>query len=343
MEGGRPELARARCNRQVRVTTRAQGIPSEDVFTIETAAIPEVTPGGLLVRVLYASVDPAMRGWVSEEKNYLTVPTGSVMPAHGVAEVIASDNPDWRPGDHVYGWFGWQQYAAVSAADVWWRIDLDLAPATAWLGVLGLNGLTAWVGFHHLARPRRGETVLVSSAAGAVGGVVGQLARAAGLRAVGLTGGDAKVAQACAELGYDAALNYRSADDLGAAIGAACPDGINIFFDNTAGAIADAVFPHLAAGARVVQCGTASISTWLPVPHGPRRERDMLVKRLLWHGFVLMDHADLFPQALGELGALFAAGAITARDHILDGLDHAPGAIAMLYRGENSGRLLIRP
>jgi NADPH-dependent curcumin reductase CurA len=338
-----PASLRAVRNRQVRVVARAQGIPTEAVFAVVDADIPDVPPGGVLVRILYASVDPGMRGWVSEEQNYLTVPTGEVMRAHGVAEIVASDHPDWQPGDHVYGWFGWQQFAAASAADLLWKVDLDLAPATAWLGVLGLNGLTAWVGFQHLARPEAGETILVSSAAGAVGGAVGQLARAAGLRAVGLTGDDAKVVQACAELGYDAALNYRTTDDLGAAIGALCPDGIDIFFDNTAGAIADAVFPHLAARARVIQCGTASIPNWIPVPGGPRRERDMLVKRLSWHGFIVTDHTALFPQALRELGELFAAHALTARDHILDGLDHAPGAIAMLYRGDNNGRLLVRP
>ncbi len=330
-------------NRQVRVVKRADGIPTEAVFAVGDAELPELPPGGALVRVLFASVDPGMRGWVSEEQNYLTVPTGDVMRAHGVAEIMASDHTDWQPGDHAYGWFGWQQYAAASAADLLWKVDLDVAPATAWLGVLGLNGLTAWVGFQHLARPQVGETILVSSAAGAVGGAVGQLAKVAGLRAVGLTGEDAKVAQARTELGYDATINYRTTGDLGVAIAAQCPTGIDIFFDNTAGAIADAVFPHLAPGARVIQCGTASIPGWIPVPAGPRRERDMLVKRLSWHGFIVLDYTALFPQALRELGALFAAGALTARDHVLDGLDHAPGAIAMLYRGENSGRLLIRP
>ncbi len=330
-------------NRQVRVVGRAQGIPTESLFAIEEAEMPEAPPGGALVRVLYASVDPAMRGWLSEESNYMTVLTGAVMRAHGVGEIIASNHPDWWPGDLAYGWFGWQQFAGASAAELLWKVDPNLAPASAWLGVLGLNGLTAWVGLNHLARAKAGETILVSTAAGSVGGAVGQLARAGRLRAVGLTSTDAKVANACAKLGYDAALNYRDEPDLGAAIAALCPDGINIFFDNTAGNIADAVFPHLAVGARVIQCGTASVSNWLPPPTGPRRERDLLVKRMSWHGLVVFDHASLFPQALRELAAFVADGKLTGQDHVLEGLDHAPGAIAMLYRGDNQGRLLLRP
>jgi NADPH-dependent curcumin reductase CurA len=330
-------------NRQVRVVARARGVPPASAFAIHEAEMPEAPPGGALVRVRYAAVDPAMRGWLSEEKNYMTVPNGEVMRALGVGEIIASNTPAWAPGDYVYGWFGWQRFAAAAASDLLWKADPALAPLSSWLGVLGLNGLTAWVGLNHIARASAGETILVSTAAGAVGGAVGQLARAAGLRTVGLTGTDAKVAQACAALGYDAAVNYRAEPDLGSAIAALCPEGINIFFDNTAGGIADAVFPHLAMGARVIQCGTASVSSWLPPPTGPRRERDMLVKRLSWHGFVVFDHASLFPQALRELAGFVADGKLTGQEHVLDGLDYAPGAIAMLYQGENQGRLLIRP
>jgi NADPH-dependent curcumin reductase CurA len=330
-------------NRQVRVAKRAQGIPEPGNFVIHEAEMPEIPSGGALVRVLYASVDPGMRGWLSAEKNYMTVPDGMVMRAHGVGEVIASDHVGFLPGDHVYGSFGWQQFAGAAAADMLWKVDLALAPATAWLGILGLNGLTAWVGLNHLARPRAGETLMISTAAGAVGATVGQLAKAAGLRVVGLTGSDAKVAQARAEFGYDTAINYQTESDLESAVARACPEGIHIFFDNAAGHIADAVFPSLAPGARVIQCGTASIARWLPPPEGKRRERDVLVKRLSWHGFVVTDHAALFPQALAELGALVRQGRLTGRDHVLEGLEQAPGAIAMLYRGENQGRLLIRP
>jgi NADPH-dependent curcumin reductase CurA len=297
-----------------------------------------------VVRVLNAAVDPAMRGWLSAEANYMTVPDGAVMRAHGVGEVIASDCAAWPVGALAYGWLGWQQYAAVSAADLLWPIDLKLAPAEAWLSIFGLNGLTAWLGLVHLAGPKPGDTVLVTTAAGGVGGVVGQLAKARGLRAVGLTGGPDKVARAVETLGYTAALDYRAlGDHVGPAIAEACPAGVDIFFDNTAGALADAVFPTLKVGARVIQCGTASVASWLPPPMGPRRERDMLVKRLSWRGFVAFDHQDLFPDALRDLQTLYASGQLITQDEVLEGLDQAPGAIRRLYSGENQGRLSIRP
>lgn len=329
-------------NRQVVVVKRASGIPTADVFAIIDGPMPECPPHGVLVKVLYAAVDPGMRGWLSAERNYMTVADGDVMRALAVGEVLESASSEWQVGDALVGWFGWQQYAAVPASAVLWQADTAVAPAEAWLGVFGYNGLTAWVGLQHLGRPASGETVLVSTAAGGVGGTVGQLAHAGGLRAVGLTSSDEKVALATAELGYAQALDYRAEPDLGAAIGRACPDGIDIFFDNTGGAIADAVFPHLNSGARVVQCGTAAVASWMPVPAGPRRERDVLVKRLSWHGFVILDHEAQFPAALAELKSLWTKGRLTARHHVIDGLAAAPGAIQLLYEGRNQGRLVIR-
>jgi NADPH-dependent curcumin reductase CurA len=331
-------------NRQVRVLRRATGIPTPDMFELVELPIPACPQGGVLLRVLNASVDPAMRGWLSAETNYATVPDGAVMRAHGVGAVIASDCPHWPVGAHAYGWLGWQRFAAVMPADLLWPVDLAFAPAPAWLNVFGLNGLTAWIGLVHLGRPKPGQTLLVTTAAGAVGGIVGQIASSLSVRCVGLTGGADKVARATAELGYTAAIDYRAnADHLTDAIRAACPAGIDLFYDNTAGWLADAVFPLLNTNARIIQCGTASIASWLPPPQGPRRERDMLVKRLSWHGFVAFDYADLFAQALAALRQLYAAGQLTSNDQVLDGLDQAPGAVGMLYRGENHGRLSIRP
>jgi NADPH-dependent curcumin reductase CurA len=327
-------------NKVVRVLGRARGIPGPELFELAEEPAPSCPPGGVLVRVELASVDPAMRGWLSTEKNYMTVPDGEVMRAHGVGEVLESDSPFWQPGDMVFGWLGWRQIAAVAAADIQWKIDLSIAPLPAWLNIFGLNGLTAWLGFNHLARPQSGETVLVTTAAGGVGA---QLAKAAGLRAVGVAGGETKIRRAVAEFGYAEAIDYRAEAPLAAQIAAACPKGIDIFFDNTAGALADAIFPSLNSNARVIQCGTASIASWVPVPTGPRRERDVLTKRLSWHGFVAFDHVALFPAAQAALQGLYQAGALHGRDEILQGLEQAPGAIARLYRGENDGRLSIRP
>jgi NADPH-dependent curcumin reductase CurA len=339
-----PQINPDPANLAVRVVRRAEGIPGPEVFELVHMPMPQCPPGGVLLRVLNAGVDPAMRGWLSAEKNYATVPDGEVMRALGVGEVIASRSPDWPVGAVAYGWLGWQRYAAVPAADLLWQADIGIAPPEAWLSIFGLNGLTAWLGLTHLGRAAAGETVFVTTAAGGVGGVVGQLAAAAGVRAVGLAGGPDKVARATAALGYAAAIDYRQPGlNLAAAIAAACPDGIDVFFDNTAGDLADAVFPHLNIRARVIQCGTASVASWLPPPLGPRRERDMLVKRLAWHGFVAFDHTGLFPQALAALRGLHAAGKLVSHDQVLDGLERAPGAIRMLYRGENQGRLSIRP
>jgi NADPH-dependent curcumin reductase CurA len=328
----------------VRVTKRAAGIPGPENFELVEADLPVCPAGGVLVCVMLCAVDPAMRGWLSSEANYMTVPDGAVMRSHGVGEIIASDSEKWRTGDIVFGWLGWQRYAAVSESDILWRIDTNIAPAQSWLSILGLNGLTAWVGFLHLARPMRGQTVLVTTAAGGVGSVVGQLAKAHGLRAIGITGGPEKVRRTVSEFGYDHAIDYRDKEKpISAQIAAACPAGVDIFFDNTAGDLADDVFRHLNVGARIIQCGTASIASWLPPPTGPRRERDMLVKRLSWQGFVAFDHAALFPTALQELQALYKSGKLISWDEVLEGLQNAPGAIRRLYNGENQGRLSIRP
>jgi NADPH-dependent curcumin reductase CurA len=329
-------------NRQVIVVKRAAGVPTPDVFRVQEGPVPGCPQGGVLVRVLFAAVDPAMRGWLSQERNYLTVPDGAVMRAEGIGEIIESKAPEWRVGDIAYGVFGWQQFAAVDVKRLYRRVDLGIAPAHVWLGSLGINGLTAWVGLRHYSRLRAGETVLISTAAGAVGSVVACLARASGARVVGLTGGPDKVERCIESLGCAAAIDYKATPDLAQAIAQACPAGVDVFFDNTGGAIADAAFAALNRGARIVQCGTAAVASWIPPPQGPRRERDVLVKRLSWLGFVILDHSDLFPQALDELKALYAAGQLDALTDILEGIDAAPGAIAHLYGGRNQGRLCIR-
>jgi len=328
----------------VRVTGRAAGIPGPENFALVEGEMPACPAGGVLVRVMLCAVDPAMRGWLSAEANYMTVSDGAVMRSHGVGEIIASNSEKWQVGEQVFGWLGWQRFAAVQDSDVIWRIDTKIAPAESWLSIFGLNGLTAWAGFLHLARPVAGQTVLVTTAAGGVGSVVGQLAKAHGLRAVGIAGGPEKIRRAVAQFGYEQAIDYHAADTpLSPQIAAACPAGIDIFFDNTAGHLADCVFPHLNIGARIIQCGTAAIASWLPPPTGPRRERDMLVKRLNWQGLVAFDHASLFPKALQELQELHKAGKLVAEDEVLQGLHNAPGAIQRLYRGDNQGRLSIRP
>lgn len=331
-----------RVNRQVRLKSRPTGIPQAEHFEIVATPAPEPADGEVLVRNIYLSVDPAMRGWVSAMANYAEpVPLGAVMRAGAVGRVEASRHPGFGPGDYVAGMFGWQDYVVLPGKSIQRKItETDLPVSTA-LGVLGLNGLTAYFGLLEVGQPKPGETVVVSTAAGAVGSCAGQIAKIVGCRTVGIAGGPAKVRLCQEEYRYDAAIDYK-AGDLGAALAAACPDGVDVFFDNTAGAISDAVMKHLRIGARVVICGTASIPNWEPIPPGPRVERHLLTKRARMQGMLVLDYAARYREGREQLTRWVRAGSIRYREDILDGIEHAPGAIAGLYRGENMGKRLIR-
>jgi NADPH-dependent curcumin reductase CurA len=331
-----------RVNRQVKLKARPSGIPQAEHFEIVEAPVPEPAEGQILVRNIFLSVDPAMRGWVSSVANYSEpVPIGAVMRSFTVGRVAASRHPEFRPGEFVTGMFGWQDYAAVDGISVQRRItETDLPVSTA-LGVLGLNGLTAYFAFLELGQPKPNETVVVSTAAGAVGSCVGQIAKIKGCRTVGIAGGPRKVELCRNEFGYDVALDYR-AGDLGANIAEACPNGVDVYFDNTSGEISDAVLKNLAVGARVIICGTASVASWNPAPLGPRVERHLLVKRARMQGFLLFDYVDRYAEGLRQLTEWIRGGRIHYREDILDGIEQAPGSIAGLYRGDNLGKRLIR-
>ena len=330
-------------NRQVVLASRPVGIPRAEHFRIREEPRPQPEQGCFLVRNLYLSVDPAMRGWVNAAANYSDpVGVGDVMRAIAVGEVIESRHPEYEDGEIVCGLFGWQEFAVSDGGDVWFRHDPDSAPASTALGVLGIAGLTAYFGLLEVGCPRPGDTVVVSTAAGAVGSAVGQIAKIAGCRVVGIAGGPEKTRRCLDEFGYDAAIDYR-ADGLDAALGEACPRGVDVYFDNTSGEISDAVHRRLAPRARIVVCGTAAVSSWDPWPAGARVERHILVKRARMEGFLLFDFADRFAEARARLLEWVDAGTLRYREHVLDGLESAPGAIAMLYAGENTGKLLIRP
>lgn len=333
---------RARVNYQVLLKARPAAIPHAEHFEIVERPVPTIGDGQILVRNRYLSVDPAMRGWVSAVANYSEpVAIGAVMRSLAAGRVEESKHPEFRPGDLVTGWFGWQDYAAVDSRAVESRVTETDLPLSAALGVLGLNGITAYFGLLDVCQVRSGDTVVVSTAAGAVGSCVGQIAKVKGCRTVGIAGGAQKVQLCREEFGYDVAIDYKR-DDLDAALAAACPDGVDVYYDNTAGAISDAVYRCLRVGARVAICGTASIQSWDPVPQGPRIERHLLVKRARVQGFVIFDYASRFAEARAALAQWVRSGAIRYREDILEGIDRAPGAIAGLYRGENLGKRLIR-
>jgi NADPH-dependent curcumin reductase CurA len=256
--------------------------------------------------------------------------------------VIESRHPDYAPGDCVCGTFGWQLYAVSDGENVMRKLGTDEAKPSLALGVLGLNGLTAYFGLLDTCNPQAGETVVVSTAAGAVGSCVGQIAKIKGCRTVGIAGGPDKVARCLNEFGYDAAIDYQNTNDLGGELSAACPDGVNVYFDNTCGPISDAVFERLALHARITVCGTASLQEWDPIPMGPRVHRQLLVARARMTGFLIHDYKARIGEAVARLSAWTDSGALVSREHVLDGIDHAPGAIRMLYRGENTGKLIIK-
>lgn len=329
-------------NRRVVLATRPTGIAQAEHFRIESAPHEPLGAGMIRVRNSHLSVDPAMRGWIADMAGYAQpVPLGAVMRALAVGKVTESDANAFRVGDVVTGWFGWQDEAVV-APDVVVRkvIESDL-PRSLALGVLGINGVTAHLALTRIGQPKPGETVLVSTAAGSVGSAVGQIARLLGCRTVGIAGGIAKAAQCLDRFGYDAAIDYK-AGDPGPAIEAACPDGIDVYFDNTAGAISDAVYPRLALRSRVVVCGTASISTWDPWPSGPRVERHLLVKRARMEGFVIFDHMDAYEASVAQLAEWVRGGELRYVEDILDGIEACPDALAGLYRGENTGKRIVR-
>lgn len=335
-----PTISHPARNRRVLLTTRPAGVPQAGDFTLDEADIPRPADGQLLIRNIYLSADPAQRGWASSEANYSApVPLGAPMRALAVGQVLESRAPGYATGDLLYGFFGWQDYAAVDPAAVLHRCTEDL-PLDAFGSLLGINGITAWLALTLCGRPVAGDTLVVSTAAGSVGSFVGQIGKGLGCRTVGLTGDDAKVARCRTRFGYDVAINYRSAA-LTAAVTEAAPTGVNVYYDNTGGAILDTVLRRMAVGGRVVQCGTAAIGSWTPQPNGPRNEREILTRRLAWSGFVIFDHLPDYARAAGALADLWAKGSIVYDTDLDRGIETAPGAIAALYAGENTGKRLI--
>ncbi len=329
-------------NRQILLKARPDGIPLAEHFELVASPLPALQPGELLVRNDFLSVDPAMRGWVSAVDNYAQpVAIGDVMRSFTAGEVVASNHPGFAVGDYVMGQLGWQEYARTDGSAITRKVvEADL-PLSLALGVLGLNGITAYLGLLEVGQPRPGDTVVVSTAAGAVGSAVGQIAQIEDCRAVGIAGGPAKVQLCLEEFGYDAAIDYK-APGFEAALDTACPHGVDVYFDNTAGPISDTVLGRLAVGARVVVCGTASISSWDPWPSGGRVERHLLVKRARMQGFLVFDHARRYEEAVARLAGWVQEGRLRYREDILEGIETAPGSIAGLYRGENLGKRLIR-
>lgn len=330
-------------NRRIILKTRAAGLPTPDLFEMVEDDAPEPGDGELLVHSIYLSADPAMKGWISSAKNYASVETGATMNSFGLGVVVESRHPDYAEGDFIACQTGWQEYAIATPGDVAFRkVDPADGPVSTALGVLGLNGITAYFGLLDVGEPKAGETVLVSTAAGAVGSAVGQIAKIKGCRTVGIAGGAEKAALCRDEFGYDAVIDYKATDDLGAALQDACPEGIDVYYDNVGGDTLDTVLPLMNMHGRIAVCGTASVDAWLPPPTGLRPERHVLVSRLRIQGFIIFDFVERFPEALADLKQWIAEGKLKYREDIAEGLENAPTVLAGLYEGRNKGRQLIR-
>lgn len=328
-------------NRMQLLTSRPTGIPAPEHFELVRAPIDPVGSGRLLVRNIYLSVDPAQRGWASDGTNYAQpVAIGTVMRALAVGIVVQSEHPDFSVGAYVYGWLGWQDYAVIEPAQILTHFAAPEIALSAYAGVLGINGLTAYLALNRIGRPRANDIVAVTTAAGAVGSVVGQLARLAGSRAVGIASSGAKVRRCVERFGYHDAFSYREAD-LGAAIAKHLPEGTDVLFDNVGGPLLDDLVRTMRVGGRIVQCGTASIAAWSPAPTGRRNEREILTRRLSWGGFVIFDEKDRFDEARAALLQAIKAGSLMYDEDIEDGIENAPAALQQLYSGENVGKKLI--
>ena len=328
-------------NHQFRLAARPQGMPKPSDWTYTEEPVGEPEEGQVLVRVLYASMDPAMRGWMNDGRSYIApVGIGEVMRALGAGEVVESRHPGLEPGDHVTGVLGIQEYAIVPGGSVM-KVDTSLAPLPVYIGTLGMPGMTAYFGLTEIGMPQPGETVVVSGAAGAVGGIVGQIAKLKGARAIGIAGGAEKCEHIVRDLGFDAAIDYKS-QDIAGALADTCPNGIDVYFDNVGGEILDAALAKLAREARVIICGAISqYNNTTPVA-GPSNYLSLLVNHATMTGFVVSDYGSKYAEGGAEMAGWLAEGRIVAREQVVDGLETFPDTLLMLFRGENTGKLVLK-
>jgi NADPH-dependent curcumin reductase CurA len=329
-------------NRRVVLASRPKAAPQESDFKLVEAPVPDPAEGEMIVRSLYLSLDPYMRGRMSDRASYAKpVEIGEVMTGGAVARVVATRNPRFKEGDIVQGLFGWQDYAVSDGRELA-RVDPTLAPISTALGVLGMPGLTAYFGLLDLGKPKSGETVLVSAASGAVGAVVGQIAKIKGCRAVGIAGGPAKTRYITDELGFDAAVDYKAAQNIADELKTACPNGVDVYFDNVGGWITDAVMFRLNLHARIQICGQISQYNNEKPEMGPRLLSLLIAKRTRIEGFLVFDYAQRYREGVTELAQWLKAGKLKYKEDITEGLENAPRKLIGLLEGENFGKALIK-
>lgn len=330
-------------NKQIVLAARPVGFPKDSDFKLIESPIPNAGDGQILVQSIFISVDPYMRGRMNDVKSYAPpVAIGGVMGGGAVGKVIQSNNAAFNEGDIVEGMFGWQEYAVSNGQGVR-KIDPSLAPISTALGILGMPGLTAYFGLLEIGKPQPGETVVVSGAAGAVGSIVGQIAKIKGCRAIGIAGADDKVAYLNVELGFDAAFNYKTVDDYFAKLKECCPNGIDVYFDNVGGAITDAVFRLINTKARISICGQISQYNLEELELAPRLIlTSLLVKQARAEGFLVFQFADRYPEALVQMAQWLNEGKLKYAEDIEEGIENTPGAFMAMLKGRNTGKQLVK-
>ena len=330
-----------RANAQWRLAARPVGLPKPSDWEYVEEPAPDPGDGQFMVALEYLSLDPAMRGWMNEGRSYVPpVGIGEVMRAGALGRVIATHHPGFAVDDHVVGIFGVQEFAVSDGRGVT-KVDPAVAPLPVYLGTLGFPGLTAYFGLLDIGRPEPGQTVVVSGAAGAVGHAVGQIARIKDCRVVGIAGGPDKCRYIVEELGFDAAIDYKS-EDLRQALRERCPDRIDVYFDNVGGDILDAALTRLARGARIIICGAISQYNNAGPMKGPANYMALLVDRARMQGFVVFDYARRYGEAITEMAGWMAAGRLKSREEIVEGLETFPDALLKLFAGENTGKLVLK-
>ncbi len=328
-------------NQQFILKSRPTGMPTTDNWEYRTAPAPQPGDGELLVKVHYISVDPAMRGWMNDLKSYVPpVGIGDVMRAVAVGEVIESQHSGFRAGEFVSGALGVQRYALTDGSELF-KVDPNAFPLPTYLGVLGMPGLTAYFGLLDVGRPEAGETVVVSSAAGAVGTVVGQIAKIKGCRVVGIAGTPQKCEYITGELGFDEAINYKK-EILPKRMRECCPQGIDVYFDNVGGPLLDVVLMHINRAARIVFCGAISMYNTTSAVEGPRNYLSLLVNRARMEGMIVFDYVHRYPEAIVQMVQWMREGRLSGREHIVDGLEAFPETLLKLFSGDHFGKLVIR-
>ena len=329
-------------NNKIVLKKRPNPSVTEELFELKTEELKELQDGEILVNVKYVSIDPAMRGWISDVGNYSEpVAIDGTMRSLGVGKIISSKDKDFIENEYVVGWLGWQKYAVVNKSAIQIKINPNEVPLSANLGALGLNGITAFAGLVDICKPKTNETIVVTTAAGSVGSAVGQIAKIYGCKIIGFTSSDEKAEICKKEFGYDEVINYKKADNLSSCLKQIAPNGVDCFFDNVGGEQFDAVMENLNINARVVICGTIGMPSY-PIPNGPRINRTLLVKRAKIEGLLVLDYFDRYQEIYDQLAQWFKNGKLKNKEDISDGLLTAPASLVKILKGLNLGKQLVK-